>query len=75
MPSTARSMTDFSDSRVEWKVWVEVFRCEARVIRLVVRDSCSLRWVVRVWSFVVVFVGGVGCVGCGCGCVDDGVAR
>lgn len=58
MPATARSSTDFSFSRVDWKVCEEAFSWLARLRREVVRVSCSRREVVRASSFVegVVFV-------------------
>lgn len=64
MPATARSSTDFSFSRVDWKVCEEAFSWLARLRREVVRVSCSRREVVRASSLLDVVVGGLveGCM-------------
>lgn len=53
MPETARSSTDFSFSRVDWKSCVEVLSWLARLRRELVRSSCSRREVERASSLVV----------------------
>lgn len=69
-PCTARSTTDFSDSRLDWKDCEEVFNCEARERREVVSVSCSARDCERADSAAWVLVVSVE-VGAGVGA--DGV--
>ena len=59
-PSTARSSTDFSDSREVWKAVEEDLSRVARERRESVRVSCSRRLEERACSVVWVWLGVVG---------------
>lgn len=69
-PSTALLRTPFSFSRDVWNASEEDFSWLASVKRLVVRDSCSLRWVARAVSLVSIGGAVVAGVGFGAGNVD-----
>lgn len=64
-PSTALLRIPFSFSRDVWNASEEDLSWLASVKRLVVRDSCSLRWVARAVSLVSIGGAVVACVGFG----------